>query len=345
MKNNEKEKNEKILKNVADLNPNFLYSDDEEELRGLMNDDSNIESGIYQPSLKKASDKRNGYKATIRFLPNIYLDNETNQIVRGQFAIKKHVHYINIEGNELSGYYDCQKDVGKPCPICALYYKLKNSRNVVDNEKAKKINKSEKYYSYVLVIEDDQQPESVGKVLVFPYGFTIKGKILSELNGDAGEKCKVYDLSKGKDFKLIIKEKGDQSTYEFSTFYGNTSPIKIWNEDEKRFITVPVDENGLITNKKAIDAITKMLLSRKVELEEFQPKEWDDETSNKIDTLISYILNDDIDESEDIIKKVKKDNYKPSGDSKGKNINDDITIGDDKFFDDVDEDDDDELAF
>ena len=88
-----------------------------------------------------------------------------------------------------------------------MYYSLTNSKNAILVEKAKCLKYSKKYYSYVLVVEDEQQPELVGKVMIFQYGKTIKDKISSERTGEiSGVPCSVFDLAEGKDFVLVVKE-------------------------------------------------------------------------------------------------------------------------------------------
>jgi hypothetical protein len=46
------------------------------------------------------------------------------------------------------------------------------------NWQIKKLKYSKKFYSYVLVIEDEQQPELVGKIMIMQYGKQLKTKNL-----------------------------------------------------------------------------------------------------------------------------------------------------------------------
>lgn len=241
--------------------------------------------GIFRPNLKDATDKKIGYRATLRFLPNLL---ETGKI--GPSAIEKHLHYVDMknEGN-LAGYYDCKKNFEPNCPICTEYWKLKNSKNAADNEKADLIKRSTKYYSYVLIIDDEQNSDLVGKILVYPFGYTIKEKINSERNGEVtGEPCNVYDLAKGKDFKLIIKEKGGFQNYEASSFL-EVSPIKLYDEKSGKFKVAPVDADGKITNTKVQAKIKEVLLNRTVDINDHKAKEWDENTQNKVNQVISIL--------------------------------------------------------
>ncbi|MCK9446041.1 hypothetical protein M0Q50_04025 [bacterium] len=248
------------------------------------------QDGIYRPNLKDAKDKKIGYRATVRFLTNLTKDGK-----KGPVAIEKHVHYVDFKNEPgLAGYYDCDRNFKDKCEMCAVYWKLKNSKNAADVEKAELIKRTTKYYSYIMVIEDEQHPELVGKIMVFPYGYTIKEKINSERTGEVtGVQCNVFDLSKGKDFKLIIKDKAGFQNYDASTFL-ETSPIKLYDEKSGSFRAAPIDEDGIISNPKAQAKIKETLLSRTVELDDHKAIEWTEETRGKVGQVVSILQGEDV---------------------------------------------------
>ena len=158
--------------------------------------------GIYRVDMSKAKDKKKGYRSVVRFLPNL-----TKEGKLGQSALEKISHYVNIKSiKELCGFYDSPKNFGEKCTLSDLYYQLSGSKNAILQERAKMLNYSRKYYSYVLVLEDEQQPELVGRIMIFQYGKTIKDKISAEKNGEiSGVGVNVFDLANGKDFVLTTK--------------------------------------------------------------------------------------------------------------------------------------------
>jgi hypothetical protein len=252
--------------------------------------------GIYRPSLNDAKDKKQGYRATLRFLPNL-LENGK----QGPLAIEKHIHYVDMKNEpNLAGYYDCNKNHENDCPICTEYWKLYNSNNGIDKEKAKMIKRSTKYYSYVQIIEDEQHPELVGKIMVYAYGFTIKSKINSERHGEvSGVPCKVFNLNDGKDFRLIIKEKGGFANYDMSAFL-DVSSIKIFNEKTGKFMQSPTykDKNGNIIIGDETDAnktqkihskILDFLNSKTVNLDDYAAKKWDTQVIGKVNNILSIL--------------------------------------------------------
>lgn len=243
--------------------------------------------GIYRVDLQKAKDKKKGYKSVIRFLPNLTKEGKV-----AQSAIDKITHYVDIKNvKELSGWFDSAKNFNEKCALTDLYYSMINSKNAILQEKAKFLKYSKKYYSYVLIIEDDQQPDLVGKVMIFQYGKTIKDKIQAEKNGEiSGVSCNVFDLSAGKDFVLSVKEiqTGDETypDYKNSAFKPETTSLPVYI-DGKGFKNVPL-VNGKI-DPKAQQMVKEFLLKRDHELEEFAPKRLTEEQQAKINEITAYL--------------------------------------------------------
>jgi len=280
-----------MSENIAD---DFLFGGmgADDQTLSVFDKKATQQDGIYRPTLKDAKDKNTGYRATLRFLPNLL---ESGKI--GPSAIEKHVHYVDMKNEPgIAGYYDCNKNHESDCPLCTEFWKLKNSKNAADNAKAEMLSRTTKYYSYVLVVEDEQHPDLVGKILVYPYGFTIKEKINSERQGEvSGVPTNIFDLAKGKDFRLIIKEKGGFQNYEASQFL-DVSPIKIWNEKNEKFMKAPLTKSGAIgaegDEKKTATIHSKikdMLLSKTVNLTDHEAIKWDEQTKGKVDTILAVL--------------------------------------------------------
>lgn len=255
-----------------------------ETLDFLENKGSNLD-GIYRP---KITDKKKGYESIIRFLPNLRKDGKV-----GPSAIERHQHYVDFKNHpELQGYYDCMKNFVDKCDICTMYWKLKNSKNATEVEKADLISRSTKYYSYVLVVEDEQNKDLEGKVLVFPYGYKIKEKIKDQRDGKLGEPCNIFDLANGKDFKLIIKMIGEYPNYDSSGFM-EAAPIKILGK--KAPVTVdPKTGKNKITNQGVKDKIQNYLFDRTVALEDHMAKEWTAEDRYKVSQVLEVLQGNEV---------------------------------------------------
>ena len=268
---------------------NDLFSGNLDSTMDFLDDKKNAsKDGIYRVDLKKVSDKKKGYRARIRFLPNLTKDRKL-----GQAAIEKITHYVDIKSDKaLSGWFDSPKNFNEKCPLTDLYYQLKNSKNAVLMEKAECLKYSKKYYSYVLVIEDEHQPELVGKIMVFQYGKQIRDKIQSEKNGEiTGEACNVFRLEDGKDFILSVKEKmiGEASVpdYTNSMFMPERSSLSIYSEDRGVFKNVPLVEGKI--DPRVQQTVMDFLLKRDHELEDFAPKKLTDEEHDKINQITGFL--------------------------------------------------------
>jgi hypothetical protein len=278
--------------------------------------------GIYRP---KITDKKKGYVATIRFLPNLSKDGKVLQS-----AIEKHQHYVDFKNHpELQGYYDCMKNFTDKCDFCTMYWKLRNSKNASDVEKAELISRNTKYYSYILVIEDEQNKELEGKILVYPYGYKIKEKIKDQKDGLAGDPCNVFDLANGKNFKLVIKQVGEYPNYDSSAFL-EVSPIQI----QGKKAPVELDEKtgkNKITNTKVKEKITSFLLDRTVNLEDHMPKEWTSEDKYKVNRILEILSGNDITIGERVASKSHSDDISMEEDMDESTFGEDTDASD--FFD------------
>jgi hypothetical protein len=244
--------------------------------------------GIYRVDLSKCKDKKKGWRSVVRFLPNLTKDSKV-----GQSAIEKITHYVDIKNQkELSGWFDSPKNFNEKCPLTDLYYTMQNSKNAILIEKSKMLKYSKKYYSYVLVLEDEQQPELVGKILIFQYGKTIKDKIMAEKNGEiSGVSCNVFDLAAGKDFVLVVKEiqTGDETypDYKMSMFKPETTSLPIYFKEKQAFKNAPLNEGKIEASVQG--KIREFLIDRDHDLEEFSPKHLTEEQQAKITEITNFL--------------------------------------------------------
>jgi hypothetical protein len=269
-----------------------LFTGGLESKMGVLNDTAKPSvgnDGIYRIDLSKVKDKKKGWRSVVRFLPNITKDGNL-----GEVAIKKISHYVNIKNpKELSGWFDSPKNFEEKCALSDLYWNLQNTKNAILIEKSKHLNYSERYYSYVLVVEDEQNPELVGKIMIFQYGKTIREKIIAERNGEiSGVSCNVFDLSAGKDFVLIVKEiqTGDETypDYKMCMFRPETSSLPVYFKDKGAFKNVPLDENGSIV-PSAHSMVKDFLLDRDHDLEDYAPKRLTEEQNAKITEISNFL--------------------------------------------------------
>lgn len=305
---------------------------DDEQLSKKSSFDTNTgergQDGLYRIDLNKVSsdNKTRGYRAKLRFLPNFtnnpeYVKayagdkwNEDMKVAMGPSHYQKVSHYLNFQQENvkhLKGFYDDPTNVNpktqKPYiaekwgPFAITYFNLKKDTNAMAVEKSKMIKYNNKYFSYVLVMEDEQQPEHVGKIMILSYGKQIKDIIESEKNGEVtGLPCEVFSLKTGKDFVLLAKEntftnaEGKEVTapdYTKSRFNESSSTFSLPKTDEDgkmKFVNVPLNDDNKIKPEHQ-EKIVDFLLSRDVELESFAGKEWDEATQSKVNEALDYL--------------------------------------------------------
>jgi hypothetical protein len=241
-----------------------------------LNDTKKTDDGLLRPKLEEGKDGKR--ELVVRILPNLSREGKI-----GSTAMEKHIHYANFKNNpELQGYFDCLKNanIAKDCPLCKTYWNLKNSKNPADDDKAKLINRSTKYYAYAYVVEDTQVPENEGKIFIFPFGYKIFQKI--KMKAESTRKpVKVEDLIYGANLNLVIQEVGGYYNYDASEF---ESPEPI--EFNGKQLVVAAD--GSIS-KEEKTRVFEFLLSREHDLESFMPSDWTAEQYDKVDKIVALL--------------------------------------------------------
>lgn len=234
------------------------------------------DDGLLRPRLEEGRDGKR--ELVIRLLPNLSREGKI-----GATAVEKHIHYADFKQNpELQGYFDCLKNVniGKDCPLCKTYWNLKNDKNPDNQDKAKLISRSTKYYAYAYVVEDKQKPENEGKIFIFPFGYKIFQKIKAKAESSR-KPVKVEDLIHGANLNLVIQEVGGYYNYDASDFE-SPEPIEFNGQQ------LEVDSKGNIS-KEEKQRVVDFLYSRQHELDAFLPQDWTAELYDKADKIVSVL--------------------------------------------------------
>jgi hypothetical protein len=282
-----------------------LFNMDENAGMDFLVKKTTTNDGMYRPKLENAKDKKKGYRAVIRFLPNL-----TKEGKLGKNAIEKMIHYVKLPNmQDLNGYYDSMRNFDEKCELTNTYWALKNSKSVIDQEKAELISRSTKYYSYVQIIEDENQPELVGKIMIFSFGYKIKQKIAAELTGEiSGTPCNIYDLANGKDFVLLVKEVGGFTNYDSSTFRESSAiKLKDKNDNMREVPTATLESGRKAVDAKAQPLVMEYLSSREVDLEDFAPVRWTEEEKGKVDKIVAFLTDSPIVSANNSISKAGED--------------------------------------
>lgn len=166
---------------------------------------------------KPQADKEGNGTFVVRFLPPI--DGEDEPFV--------HFWAYRFKWPATNKFYYAKSltTIGKPDPVVEM---KKAMRADGREEEAKKMGRTDKYVSNILVIEDSANPENNGKVFLYEYGKQIFTKVTSAIKGDEKAKRKPFspfDLWKSKDFIIQLKQKSGFPNYDDSTFADEFSAV------------------------------------------------------------------------------------------------------------------------
>jgi hypothetical protein len=205
------------------------------------------------------------YKSLIRFVPN-----PANP---AKSKIHKYYVYLNdpVSGNAFSA--DCPSTVGKRSILKDLFWKLKNSHSAADQELAKKFSRKEDYYSLVQIVQDKNKPELEGKVMIFKFGKKLNDMIEAQLQPEYGDPCNPFDLFEGREFAVSVRKVGEWNNYDLCSFIGEKTPIKVAGKPMKK-------------TQEDMNTILEYLNEGPKNLTSFDYKDWDDEMTDKVMSVI-----------------------------------------------------------
>jgi hypothetical protein len=227
-------------------------------------------SEFYSPSADKGRD--GVYKALIRFLPNVH-----NPV---HSKIMKYYVWLEDPTTNEGFSVDCPSTVGKPSILKDMYWKLKNSESVRDQELAQEaFGRVESHYALVQIIKDQNQPELEGKIMIYKFGAKINQKIEAQLKPEFGAPVNPFDLFNGRVFSLHIVKKMKWNNYDQCEFVGDRTPIEL-------------DGKPIQQTKEDMERVTKWLKEESTDISKYAYKEWDEEMTNKVHSIIKKIVPD-----------------------------------------------------
>lgn len=262
------------MSNLADL---FDVSDVETKALEVPVTGGNFGKDYFKPSPKDG--KGGVYEAVVRFIP--YLKDKDKTIV------KKHEVYLEHPDGKSKSVYS-YRSIGKAdeCPIVRAYFDLKKqfdkTKDASIEAKMKKLVQREKWWVLVQILEDNNKPENVGKIMVWNIGNTLINKIQEEMNTNGSKKGRnVFDIFKGRLMNVKVGTKKDYPNYDLCSFE---------RADEFNF-PVYIGEGGKeleVTpdNAKQTKLYADFLLANSPDMTLFEFKEWDEETSKFVNDCI-----------------------------------------------------------
>lgn len=205
------------------------------------------------------------YKSLVRLLPN-HVDPTKSKI---------HKYYVYLtDPSSGDGFVaDCPSTVGKKSILKDIFWKLKNSHSAADQEIAKGFSRKEDYYSLIQIVQDKNNPELEGKIMIFKFGKKLNEVLEAQLKPEYGEPVNPYDLFEGKLFSVHTRKVGDWNNYDLCSFVGDRLPIEINGRKMQK-------------NQEDMNSIIEYLKTGPDNLTQFEYRDWDDNMTEKVMNVI-----------------------------------------------------------
>jgi hypothetical protein len=211
------------------------------------------------------------YKSLIRFVPNASEPTKS----------KIHKYYVYLQdpstGNGFS--VDCPSTVGKKSVLKDIFWKLKNSHSAADQELAKSFSRKEDYYSLIQIVQDKNRPELEGKIMIFKFGKKLNDMIEAQIKPEYGAPANPFDLFEGKLFSVHARKVGEWNNYDLCSFVGEKCSIEVEGKKMEK-------------NQEDMDSIVEYLKTGPQNLASFDYKDWDNETTEKVMSIIRNTVPD-----------------------------------------------------
>lgn len=192
---------------------------------------------------KVTTDKVGNGFAVIRFLPGALVD--------GDDALPW-VRLFDHGFQGPGGWYieNSLTTLNQNDPVSEHNSVLWNSGIEANKEIARKQKRRLKYISNILVVQDPSNPENDGKLFLFKYGKKIFDKITEAMNPQFEDEKPVnpYDLWKGANFKLKVRQVEGYANYDKSSF---DPPTALFEGDDAKLEALWKKEYSL---KEFVDA-------------------------------------------------------------------------------------------
>jgi hypothetical protein len=223
---------------------------------------SGYSKNIFKPEAKSGKD--GVYKAVVRFLP-------WHKDVKKSVMKKWSCWLTNPATNE-GKMVDCPSTIGKKSVLQDLFWKFKKSDSVAEQKLAENFSRRQRFASLVQVLKDDNNPENVGKILVWPYGVKIYNKLQAEMKPEFGKPHIPFDLFEGKPFLVHITLVAGFNNYDNCRFL-----------DEK--VPVTVDGQKMEKTQESLTKI-KSFLETSPDLASYDYQDWDQQTEDFVNEVI-----------------------------------------------------------
>lgn len=185
-------------------------------------------------------------------------------------------------------YVDCPSSIGKKSVLQEIFFKYYKSDSAADKKIAKAFSRRPTYASVVQIIKDDNNPDTVGKLMIWPYGTKIHNKIQEQIQPDFGEPHIPFDIFTGKAFHVKVQSIGGYNNYDSCKFLDTRQPLLIDGKPVEKI----TEHDSPEERKRKMQTIIKYLEDNSPDLSKYDYKEWDEDTHKFVQTVINNTISD-----------------------------------------------------
>lgn len=202
---------------IDDFKKKFQSQNSLEKLQETMETE---ESGGFAEDERSWYPKRDKFGnaiALIRFLPSS----------AGHPYVKYYYH--SFQGPTGAWFIEkCPTTIKKECPVCEANSEMwaterEDLRDLISKKRKRRLH----HFANIVVLEDEESPENVGKVKIFKFGSEIfkmiENAIKPKIKGDV--KFNPFDPWEGANFRFRIQKKDEYADYSRSAFENIGSPL------------------------------------------------------------------------------------------------------------------------
>jgi hypothetical protein len=131
----------------------------------------------------------------------------------------------------------------------------------------------------IQIVQDKNRPETEGKIMIFKFGKKLNDMIEAQIKPEYGAPANPFDLFEGKLFSVHARKVGEWNNYDLCSFVGEKCSIEVEGKKMEK-------------NQEDMDAIVEYLKTGPQNLASFDYKDWDNETTEKVMSIIRNTVPD-----------------------------------------------------
>ena len=257
-------------------NINDLFNLDASDFKEKASSSSQLE--VFKPTPDKGKD--GVYSAVVRFV-TWHKDPKKS-------ITKKWTSWLIDPLTDEGKGVDCPSSVGKKSILQEIFFKYYKSESAADKKIAKAFSRRPAYASIVQIIKDDNNPDTVGKLMIWPYGTKVYNKIQEQIQPDFGTPHIPFDIFTGKAFHVKVQVIGGYNNYDSCKFLDTRQPLVI----DGKPVEKPTEADSAEERKTKLAEIVDFLEKNSPDLSKYDYREWDEDTHKFVQTVVRNTISD-----------------------------------------------------